>query len=292
MLELGGIRSARQSRARPVLPAAAALAAPAAPSTAPTQPPLRTVDSAPSRKRPLTAEDCGAANAAVTAPRVKLEAGRAEGSGSGSGSARAVVSRQGGSDGGREQCAASVRCGVAFVSIRALRQRTRQRAEEKRAEAEAERSGAAEAAEATEATESRSAVHSVPSAVGEPSVVLFEPLCPLTLPPPPPPPPAALSLAPLHSAAANFKSFHKARPSSASLSSAAAPPRSVPSATAPRPHSASVRVVVADSGDGCSSEAEVAAVRQSEQLERLTAQLDGGSIGHGQRVPVTGKRKR
>ena len=307
MLELGGIRSARQSRQRAVLPASAALAPPTALAPTPlphTQPPPpHAVCSGPSRKRSLPAEECGAASGQVAALRVKLEAGRAEASsvqrggchssasGGGVAAARAVVSRQGGLDGRREDCAASARCGVAFVSVRALRQQTRQRLEEKRAEAEAEagRSGAAQAGEGTEVAEMRSAAQSVPGPVGEPCLELFEPLCSHAVPSPLP---AAFPPAPFHSAAVNFKSFHKARAIGASLLSSSAPPRSVSSSSAPRPHSASVRVVLEDSGDGCSSEAEVAAVRQSEQLERLTAQLDGGSIGHGQRGPMTGKRKR
>ena len=325
MLELGGIRSQRQSRQRPVLlqpalssvPNNAAAAASAPLSALPL--PSFASSSSSSRKRPLPSDASLAASSQQQqrTTRIKLERDRGEkgwaagvGLGPGMGSGASSDMELGRVDDKRlmrerrdSGAGAAVRASVPFVAIRQLRQQSRQRREEQAADAARETEAETADERSSGPTErSDSGVALVeesgrPSAAGvalpppllEPSVVVVERLYRS------PVEPALLSSSSsaAHfpaSSCPNFKRFHKTsfgRPSSVH-----ALHRS-PSQL----HPSAVHLVVADSGNGCAAAVEVEAVRLADHIELLTAQMDG-TFGHGRRdsssssVSVTGKRKR
>ena len=296
MLELGGIRSQRQSRQRP-LPAThrtvASTATATSTSTSSTSFPPPHVPfslssashsastaSVSSRKRPLPAGPSTGPLSVDERPsaRIKLERGRDDNAGNN----REVGGRLQSGPRRRECDRIPAAVTVPFVCIRVVRQQSRLRLEER------ERAGQAEAASAESVTGAgQSGVDERPSAVrrvsiddgrsliptaapSASSVVVLEALSVRR--------PAALSSSlspssPPHSnRPVNFKRFHKA---SLPLPSPSRPARSL---------------LVSDSGDGCRAAVEVEAVRHAEHIERLTAQMDASSSGS--RTSVTGKRKR
>lgn len=317
MLELGGIRSQRQSRQRPLTATQHTTSTSAAdPSSSAHLPASHFVFPVPSaalsRKRPLHFPDHSSdlSTAARPPARIKVERERSDRRDNDSESERESEGGRGlngnGESGGvvnatrrvgERRCERSAVASVPFVSIRAVKQQTRQRGEETEAEAQ-EETEAAQSRDRNRHSDSDGAAavfvgNGRSAAAPQPAVVLMEPLL---CPPPPhiaPPPPSSSSL----STAANYKLFHKTpfgRPSS-SLSSSPSPVSS--SASSHRPPSnklpTSLQLVVADSGAGCTAASEVESVRHSEHIERLTAQMEESSqYSHSSSSGITGKRKR